>query len=136
MQVSGILTTSRSYIIKQQLNGLLSYFNTRKSVESELYSKDKICITTDASEWNPHYLSFLYNESALINYGGKITSPSDQTKIPMEPAFDPDEIFEMASVHTTDYDTAVDYAVISYFKAKSQDTSHYDTDTGFASCLK
>ena len=53
----------------------------------------------------------------------------------MEPAYDPDEIFELASVHTTEYDTAVDSAIISSFKANPQDPSRYDTDDAFASCL-
>lgn len=121
--------------IPLQLSGVCSYFNTRKPLVSELYSKDKICITPDASDWNIHCLSYSHNESAMTNYEGEITCPNDQTKIPMEPAFDPDEIFELACVHTPDYDTAVDSTAIGSFKAEPEDTSRYDTDAGFASCL-
>ena len=71
----------------------------------------------------------------MTNYEGDITSVEDQNKIPMEPDIDPNEIFEMASVKTTYHDTAVDSTIISSFKATPQDTSRYDTDASFASCL-
>ena len=71
----------------------------------------------------------------MTNYEGDITAIEDQHKIPIEPATDPNEIFEMACVQTIDYDTAVDSAIISSFKAAPQDTSRYDINAGFASCL-
>ena len=55
--------------------------------------------------------------------------------IPIKPVFDPDEIFEFASVYTADYNTTADSAVISSIEAESQDTSPYDTDARFVSCL-
>ena len=121
--------------IPLQLNGVFSYFNTRTPLANELYSKDKIFITPDASEWNPHCLSYSHNESDMTNYEGEISSPNDQIKILMESAFNPDEIFELDTVQTTDFDNAVDSALISSFKAEPQDPSRYDTDAGFASNL-
>ena len=121
--------------IPLQLNGVFSYFNSRKPLPNELYDKDKVFITPDASEWNPHCPSYSHNESVMTNYEGEITSPSAHTKIQKELTFDPDEIFELASVQTSDFDTAVDSAIISSFKAETQDTSRYDTDAAFASCL-
>ena len=56
-------------------------------------------------------------------------------KIDMELTFNSDEIFELASVKTTYYDTVVDSAIIGSFKAEPQDTSRDDTDNGFTSCL-
>ena len=47
--------------IPLQLNGIFSYFNSRKPLPSELYNKDKVFITPDASEWNPHCLSYSHN---------------------------------------------------------------------------
>ena len=35
----------------------------------------------------------------------------------------------------SDYDTTVDTAISSRFKAESQDTSRYNTDASFTSCL-
>ena len=98
--------------IPLQLNGVFSYFNSRKPLPNELYDKDKVFITPDASEWNPHCPSYSHNESVMTNYEGEITSPSAHTKLQKELTFDPDEIFELASVQTSDFDTAVDSAII------------------------
>ena len=38
-------------------------------------------------------------------------------------------------MNISDNDTTVDTTISSYFKAESQDTSRYDTDAGFTSCL-
>ena len=53
----------------------------------------------------------------------------------MKPVFDPDEIFEFASVYTTYYDIAADSTVSSSIEAESQDISRYDPDARFVSCL-
>ena len=52
----------------------------------------------------------------MTNYEGEMISPSDQTKIPMELAFDSDKIFDLTSIHIADYDTAVDSTVIGFLK--------------------
>ena len=44
--------------ISLQLNGIFSYFNTRKPLPSELYEKNKVFITPDAIEWNHHCKSY------------------------------------------------------------------------------
>ena len=44
--------------IPLQLNGILSYFNSKKPLPSELYDKDKGFITPNASEWNHHCTSY------------------------------------------------------------------------------
>ena len=77
--------------IPLQLNGIFSYFQTRKPLASELYGKDKIFITPDSSEWNPHCESYSHNESIMTNYEGDITSVEDHKKIPMEPTIDFDD---------------------------------------------
>ena len=120
--------------IPLQLNGILSCFNSRKPLPSELYDKDKIFITPDRSEWNPHCPSYSHNAFIMTNYEGEMANPLPPT-IDKELTFDPDELFELATVQTTDYDAAVDSAITSSFEAESQNTSSYDTDAGFASCL-
>ena len=71
----------------------------------------------------------------MTNYEGEITTPDNHNKIPMESASDPDEIFEMAVVNTSDYDDAVDKAMSTSYTVEDSDTSRYDNDVGFASCL-
>ena len=70
----------------------------------------------------------------MTNYEGDIANPKP-SPMDKELTFNPDEIFDLASVKTTDYDTAVDSAITSSFEAEPQDTSCYNTDAGFASCL-
>ena len=71
----------------------------------------------------------------MTNHEGDISSNTSQAKLPMQPSHDPNEIFELASVHTAQYECAVDAAISSCYKAEPQDTSRYDTDAAFASCL-
>ena len=72
---------------------------------------------------------------SMTNYEGEISIETSQVKIPMQPSDDPDEIFELASVQTSDYDTDIHVAISSCYKGESQDISHYDTDSGFVLCL-
>ena len=83
--------------IPLQLNGIFSYFNSRKPLPSELYDKDKVFITPDASEWNPHCASYSHNESIMTNYEGEMATPLP-SPMDKELTFDTDEIFELASV--------------------------------------
>ena len=69
--------------IPLQLNGIFSFFNTRKPLPSELHDKDKVFITPDASEWNPHCNSYAQNEVAMTNHEGDISSNTTQAKLPM-----------------------------------------------------
>ena len=78
--------------IPLQLNGIFSYFNSRKPLPSELYDKDKVFITPDASEWNPHCTSYSHNESIMTNYEGEMTCPSTQLQMDKELTSDPNDI--------------------------------------------
>ena len=80
-----------------QLNGILSYFNSRKPLPSELYEKDKVFITPEANDWNPRRQSYSHNESIMTNYEGRIANPRPST-MDKELTFNPDETFELASV--------------------------------------
>ena len=53
----------------------------------------------------------------------------------MQPSNDLEDIFELSSVQTSEYDIVVNAAISSCHKAESQDLSSYDTDSSFASCL-
>ena len=87
--------------IPLQLNGVFSYFDSRIPLPSELYSKDKLFLTPDASEWNPNCQSFEENEGAMTNHVGDITDNARHLNRCMEPLHDPNEIFELASVKTS-----------------------------------
>ena len=55
--------------IPLQLIGTFSYFHSRMPTATELYDCDKVFLTPDASDWNPHCLSFERNERSMLNYG-------------------------------------------------------------------
>ena len=49
-----ILFPNSELRIPLKLNGIFSYFNSRKPLPSELHGKDKLFITPDSTEWNPN----------------------------------------------------------------------------------
>ena len=121
--------------IPLKLNGIFSYFNTRMPLPSELYEKDKVFITPDVNEWNPHCTSYAQNEKAMTNYDGEMATLTNHVNLTIQPTVNTNEIFELASVQTSDYESVVDAAISSCHKAEPQDLSKYDTDSSFASCL-
>ena len=86
--------------IPLQLNGVFSYFNTRKPLPSELYDKDRVFLTPDAGEWNAYCTSYATNELAMTNHEGNISVNTTHAKVPMQSSYDPNEIFELAGFQT------------------------------------
>ena len=121
--------------IPLQLHGIFYCFNTRKPLSSELYDKYKIFITADTSEWNAYCKSYAQTELAKINHEGESLTSNAHTKLPMQRTYNSEDIFELASVQTSDYDCIVDAAILCCHVAKPQDISRYDTDVDFASFL-
>ncbi len=70
--------------IPLKLDGIFSFFHTRKPEMDELEGCDKIFITPDASKWNPYCESFALNEESMLNYDGSIAHSSRQTHHVME----------------------------------------------------
>ena len=121
--------------IPLKLNGIFSYFNSRKPLPSELYVKDKLFITPDSAEWNPNCPSFESNENAMADHEGLITDLNRRANKPMQMLDDPDEIFDLASVTVNDWDCAVDSNISEYHISDSIHTeyrqSRYDLDADF-----
>ena len=119
-----------------QLLGTFSYFHTRKPDSRELFEKDKIFITPDSAEWNPHCISFEQNERAMLNYEGEMNSNNRRTNLPMQSDDDPAEIFELASVTMLQLATQIDSTASNAYTAESyiDDTSE-STDKYFAEAL-
>ena len=57
--------------IALQLNGVLSFFHMRVPSERELHECDKIFLTPDSSDWNPHCQSYELNERSMLDFEGK-----------------------------------------------------------------
>ena len=48
-------------------------------------------------------MSYAQNEAAMTNYYGEMAALTTHVKLTMQPTVDPDEIFELESVQTSDY---------------------------------
>ena len=59
--------------IPLQLNGVFSYFHTRVPTEIELHECEKLFLTPDSSNWNPHCQFYEKNERSIINFEGDIS---------------------------------------------------------------
>ena len=60
------------------------YFETRKPTGHELYTGDKIFITHDASNWNPHSYHYSMNEQIILDDDGNIREVKPHEKYIME----------------------------------------------------
>ena len=107
--------------IPLQLTGVFSYFHSRMPHTDELHNCNKLFITPDASDWNPHCSSFAKNERAMTNYEGELNVPQRRSNLPMEVPNMSDEIFEMATLSTDAWDRHIDSTVSSAFMADEPD---------------
>ena len=94
--------------IPLKLNGIFSYFNSRKPLPSEVHEKDNMFINPDVAEWNPNCQYFEINEDAMTDHEGYITDMDRRANKHIQLLDDPDEIFDLESVTTTEWETAID----------------------------
>jgi len=65
--------------IPLQLNGIFSYFHSRIPTLKELHECEKIFLTPDSNDWNPHCSSYERNERAMLDYEGNMSEPDRRT---------------------------------------------------------
>jgi hypothetical protein len=65
------------YTIPLSLNGVASFFWTRKPTKREFETCRRVDITSKMPEWNPHSLSFREQEEGIINSFGRAREPID-----------------------------------------------------------
>jgi hypothetical protein len=61
--------------------GIFSYFPSRMPTETELDECDKIIITPDGPEWNPHSDVYARNEENYLDWQGHIVEPNHRTRV-------------------------------------------------------
>jgi hypothetical protein len=96
--------------IPLQLNGIFSFFHTRKPTFEEVKHKDPIFLTPDSDNWNPYSEHFTQNEESMLDWEGNMTPKRQRTEHSLE--FD-------VCVDLEIYNQAVDHAVISAFQSIS-----------------
>jgi hypothetical protein len=58
--------------IPMQIMGMFLFFHCRMPVADKLESCDKIFLTPDSTDWNPHCESFAKNEESMLDFEGNM----------------------------------------------------------------
>ena len=103
--------------IPLQLLGTFSYFHSRKPEPNELMDCDKLFITPDSADWNPHCESFERNERSMLNYEGEMNDVDRWTSHSMEIEDEAENVFLNCYVAMNDWNRAVDESVEASFIA-------------------
>jgi len=59
--------------IPLHLNSVFSCFHMRVPTERELHECEKVSLTPDASDWNPHCNSYEQNERSMLDFEGNLS---------------------------------------------------------------
>ena len=94
--------------IPLQLIGTFSYFHSRKPEPNEIVECDKLFITPDSTEWNPHCESFERNERSMLNYEGELNDEDRWTSHRMEVDNEAEDVFLNCSISIDIWDQTVD----------------------------
>ena len=121
--------------IPLQLFGIFSYFHSRAPTEDELFECDKYFITPDASDWNPHCVSFEQNERAMTTFNGEMADASRRVNNPMMYHSEGDNALEIAQVTIDDWDAEVDHNIMNSFNVQLENENSTNESEEFASIL-
>ena len=80
-----------------QLNGLFSCFCTRVLTERELYECEKLFLTLDSSDFNPHCQFYERNELSMLDFEGNMPESSRTTKYQVVFEDEDDDTTDLAS---------------------------------------
>ena len=122
--------------IPLQLNGTFSYFHTRLPTTQELYDLDKVFLTPDSEDWNPHCESFEKNERAMTNYEGEMNDLTRRSNLPMVTDDNDEDLFFNASSVTCDaLDSHLDAVASSAYCDDTSTLERSDHDTAFSQAI-
>ena len=121
--------------IQLQLFGTFSYFHSRKPETTELYSCDKIFLTPDSSDWNPHCESYERNERSMLNYEGELNEQTRRTSLPMIVDDAADDDYTISSCSITNWDAHVDATISSAHLLNDDISNDASFDDYFATAL-
>ena len=121
--------------IPLQLNGVFSYFHTRVPTERELNECEKVFLTPDASDWNPHCKSYELNERSMLDFEGNLSEPSRRLnhQVVFEDE-DDDWASTMASVSASDWEANIDANVSTAFSVSPSVEQYSNPSSDVAFC--
>ena len=105
--------------IPMQLMGTFSFFHCRMPSADELESCDKIFLTPDSTDWNPHCESFAKNEESMLDYEGNMAESRRVLRNVMqrEPVEHNDPNYELSAVSGEKWDEWIDQNADEAFEA-------------------
>ena len=111
-----------------QLMGTFSFFHCRMPAADELESCDKIFLTPDSTDWNPHYESFAKNEESILDFEGNMAESRRVLRHVMQPEpVEPDDPnYELSAVSGDKWNEMIDQNADEAFEAD---------DSTFEDCL-
>jgi len=101
-------------LIPLHLSGIFSYFCTRIPEEKGLFECNKLLLTPDASDWNPHCTSFESNEKSMLDFKGEISEKSRWLRDP-QIFDDTEEIPTLSSVTVEQWNERIDSNISSAY---------------------
>ena len=119
--------------IPLKLNGIFSYFQSRKPTIEELHELPKLFLTPDADDWNPHSHTFGDNEESMFDFNGEMADKGrrkDEICI-----FEQDEIPELSSVSIEEWESNIDANILSAHVAPAIPSAINDPILEFADTL-
>ena len=125
-------------LIPLQLTGVFSYFHTRLPTPKELYECEKLFLTPDSSDWNPHCKSYERNERSMLDFEGNMSEPSRRTSHQVVFEDDDDDMVDlacaMANITTTDWETNVNSNISSAFAVSLPSKQYTSPSSDVAFC--
>ena len=125
-------------LIPLQLDGIFSYFHTRTPTTKELHECEKVFISPDSSDWNPHCKSYERNERSMLDFEGNMSEPSRRTSHRVvfedEDTDMADLASTMASISTNDWEANVDSNLSSAFVVPTSDEQYNNPSSDVAFC--
>lgn len=92
-----------------KLNGVFSYFESRKPTHDELLSCDNAFLTPDTASWNPYSEHFAENEESMLDWEGNIIESRFRKKVKE----DDDLYVNSSSIASEIYESTIDGIIAS-----------------------
>jgi hypothetical protein len=102
-----------------QLMGTFSFFHSRMPEADELEGCDKIFLTPDSTDWNPHCESFAKNEESMLDFEGNMAESRRVLRHVMQPEpVEPDDPnYELSAVSCDKWNERIDQNTDEAFEA-------------------
>ena len=125
-------------LIPLQLDGIFSYFHTRMPTTKELHECEKVFISPDSSDWNPHCKSYERNERSMLDFEGNMSEPSRRTSHKVVFEDEDTDLADLASaiasISTKDWEANVDSNISSAFGVPTSDEQYNNPSSDVAFC--